>query len=111
MSASDVPLRGDRLIDRLIELETVKHEALKRFDPDSYEAGVAEQARLVSDESPVASDVSRERVSRLAELTQRNAALLLNLISISPHFALAGQGYTSQGGADKQSRKSVRVEG
>ena len=111
MSQSDIPLRGNRLIDRLFELESVKHEALLKFDPDSYEAGVAEQARLASDGVGDASDVSRERIARLAELPKRNAALLLNLISISPHFALAGQEYTSQGSAAQQPRGRVRVEG
>ena len=101
MSQSDIPLRGNRLIDRLFELESVKHEARLKFDP----------ARLASDGVGDASDVSRERIARLAELTKRNAALLLNLISISPHFALAGQEYTSRGSAAQQPRGRVRVEG
>ena len=90
-------LSGNRWVDRLLELEVVKKEALLAFDADGYEASSQEQVRLVAAGIPDLENISRDRGLALARQTRLNSALLINLVSISPHFALAQQGYTADG--------------
>ena len=112
MSQTSAPPPGNALLEQLFELEAVKHGALQSFDADAYEAAAAEQARLAAVAGPLAeAEVSRDRVVALAGLTRLNSALLLNLFSISPHFALAKQGYTAEGGLEGSPLDRLRVEG
>ena len=112
MSPTSAPPPGNALLEQLFELEAVKHDALRSFDADAYEAAAAEQARIVASAGPLAAaEVSRDLVVALARLTHLNSALLLNLISISPHFALAKQGYTAEGGVEGSPFDRLRVKG
>ncbi len=112
MSQTPAPPLGNALLEQLYELEAAKHAALQNFDADAYENTSAEQARLVSAAgTPPANEVSRDLVVALAKLSRLNSALLLNLISISPHFALAQQGYTADGGIEESTRTRVQVNG
>jgi hypothetical protein len=103
-------LSGNGWVDRLLELEVVKREALLALDADSYETSSEEQVRLVASGVPNLEQVSRDRALALAEQTRLNSALLINLVSISPHFALAKQGYTSDGESSRSRLDRVQVE-
>ena len=104
-------LSGNQWIDRLLELEVVKKEALLALDAEGYETGSEEQVRLVAAGVPDLDSISRERALALAEQTRLNSALLINLVSISPHFALAKEGYTSDGEPAGSALDRVQVEG
>ena len=99
------------MLERLIELEAVKHEALLEFDADAYETATSEQTGLVSAGTLKESEVARDRVVVLAKQTRLNSALLLNLISISPYFALMQQGYTAGGGPEAAPWNRPRLRG
>ena len=112
MSQTSAPPSGNALIKQLHELEAAKHDALQNLDADAYESSSAEQARLVSAAGPpAANEVSSDLVVALAKLARLNSALLLNLISISPHFAIARQGYTADGDIEESTRTRVILKG
>ena len=111
MKTPSVPPRGNELLERLIELEAVKHEALLEFDADAYETATSEQTGLVSAGTLEESALARDRVVVLAKQIRLNSALLLNLISISPYFALMQQGYTAGGGAVAAPSSRLRLRG
>lgn len=111
MNETSAPLSGNELLERLTQLETVKKEALLDVDSASYETATAEQTLLVSQGALEASELSRERVVALAQKTRLNFALLLNLISISPSFALMQQGYTADGVGENSPKQRVVVQG
>jgi hypothetical protein len=112
MSQTSAPPSGNALLEQLFELEAAKHDALQSFDADAYEAAAVEQARLVAVAGPLAeAEVSRDLVVKLAKLARLNSALLLNLISISPRFALAQPGYTAEGGLEGSPLNRLRIKG
>ncbi len=111
MNEPSAPLSGNELLERLLELEAVKNVALLEFDADSYETAAAEQTHLVSLGTLEKSSLSRESVVALAQKTQLNFALLLNLISISPYFALIEQGYTAEGVSEDGPKQRLTVQG
>ena len=104
------PLSGNELLERLLELESVKKEALIEFDADSFETAAAEQTSLVSRGTLDESELSRERVIAFGAKTRLNLALLLNLISISPYFRLMKQGYTAEGILENAPQRRVVVQ-
>lgn len=104
-------LSGNEWADRLLELESAKKDALVAFDPDSYDAIARDQMRLVSGRVPDFASISRDRALALAASTRLNSALLLNLISVSPHFALAREGYTADGEPEGRRRGRLRARG
>ncbi len=100
MDISSAPLSGNLLLERLLELEALKNTALLEFDPHTYGASAAEQTRLVSAGSMEPSRLSRHTLVALAKQTRLNLALLLNLVSTSPHFEMMQPGYTAEGFRD-----------
>ncbi len=111
MNEPSAPLAGNDLLERLLELESAKKEALLEFDANAYETASAEQALLVSQGTLEKSELSRERVVALAQKTRLNFALLLNLISISPSFASMQQSYTADGVRENSLKRHVVVQG
>ena len=111
MNEPSAPLSGNELLEQLLELETRKKDALLEFDADAYERAVSEQTLLVSQGTLEASALSSERVVALAKQTKLNFALLLNLISISPSFALMQQGYSADGVSENTGKRRVVVQG
>lgn len=96
-SASTTGISPEDWIERLLELESAKTDALTGFDADRYEASAREQSRLVDSGVPDLARLPRDRARAFAMKARLNSALLLNLISISPHFALAVQAYGPNG--------------
>jgi hypothetical protein len=84
-------------IARLLQLESAKTDALIAFDSEGYEASATEQSRLVDSGVPDLRSLPRDRARSFAMKARLNSALLLNLFSISPHFALAVQAYGPDG--------------
>ncbi len=106
-----VPLAGNLLLERLLELEAVKYCALLEFDADSYEAAAAEQTHLASTATLDPSNLSRESVIALAKKTRLNFALLMNLSSISPSFALGHSSYTADGVGQNTPKRPAVAQG
>ena len=84
-------------LERLLELESIKTDALMAFDADRYESSARDQSRLVDSGIPDLASLKRDRARAFATRARLNSALLLNLFSISPHFALAVQAYGPNG--------------
>jgi len=99
-------------LERLLELESAKTEALMAFDADRYESSALEQSRLVDSGVPDLATLPRDRARAFAMKARLNSALLLNLFSISPHFALAVQAYGPNGATADSGRvvENLRVE-
>lgn len=95
-------------LERLLELESAKTDALIAFDADRYEASAREQSRLVGSGVPDLATLPRDRARTLAMKVRMNSALLLNLFSISPHFALAVQAYGPSGVSPVPSPRAER---
>lgn len=111
-AAPATQLSPDEWIERLAELESAKKRALMTFDADLYETSAREQSRLVQSGVPDLRRLPRECARSFALSARLNSALLLNLFSISPHFALAVQAYGPSGAASDSppAHETLRVE-
>src|SRR5262245_22172895 len=88
----------DGLVEKLLRLESIKHDALVSIDAPAYDAGVREQMRVLAESKGGRDAVSNvERLLALSRLISLNARLLHNLMMTTPFFALALSGYTAEG--------------
>ena len=90
----------DGLVEELLRLETLKHQALIQIDAAAYEAGVREQMSLLAASKDAPGQVRNvERLLSLSQLITLNTRLLQNLISTTPLFQMTGSAYTARGRA------------
>ena len=90
----------DGLVEKLLRLESAKHQALVLIDAPAYDATVREQMQLLADFGTFAGQVGKiEQLLALSQLITLNTRMLQNLISTSPLFAFNKNGYTAKGRA------------
>ncbi len=101
----------DGLVEKLLRLESAKHQALVEIDAPAYDANVRQQMRLLSASRGSADKVaSLERLLALSQLITLNTRLLQNLVSTSPVFAFSKNSYTAKGRVIPATPRRVSVE-
>jgi hypothetical protein len=88
----------DGVLDELLRLEDVKHQALINLDPVNYHRSVQDQIALLED-SRLSEEVAAgtEKLHNLSRLARINGILYLNLLSTAPWLDTLSRAYGDNG--------------
>lgn len=96
-------------IEQLLEAERKKQQALFTFNPDEYDEAVQSQLKLTEADPQGLRRAPIEKLQELRRLISINAALVMNLQSISPWVVLALNGYSRSGSPVEMSTTRFRA--